>query len=598
MKRLIIISFCIAGLLSQMSCSEDWLKPKPLSFFAPENVYVNEAGFEALLVTMRRDLKSETHGNMNYINAEWSYSDMAIAFTQPDYATQLTPDVSKYYPYLTIFNQAYKNIRNANTLITRIDDIIWSSTGKRDAVLAEAYFFRSYWYYRLVNSYGDVPFENEEVTTAKLDYYSTSRWAILSYIQKDMEFAVQKLPEKSQVKPGEVSRGAGDHLLAKICLANTDFDGAIAAASRVINGPYALMKDIRFGQDKADPEYNVIWDLHRCANKNLSENTETILATVDRESDPAATDASGAQIGARDPAGTYAMRLYNPAVWNASVRDSQGKAGMLQSGKTYRMYGRGNNNAKPVSFYNYGIWNGGGYNWRNTPDLRRSDANWVDLHELTYTNPASVDYKKPINPAYFATPSDTIYCFNAIQHYKFYVPQSDTIAVPNGGNGDWYIFRLAETYLLRAEAYFWKNELTPAREDINMVRERSKAPLITEADVTIDYIFNERARELFGETPRHNELVRASYIMARLNKDGYTLADFSKSNYFYDKVMRDNIYLKNQITFSLGKAQILPHNVLWPINSAVILANTLGVINQNEGYTGADKNVPPLETIE
>jgi len=564
------------------------LIPKPLSFFAPENVYVDEAGFESLLVTMRRDLKSETHDNMNYINAEWSYSDMAVAFTQPDYSEQLTPNVSAYYPYLTMFDQAFRNIRNANTLISRIDDVSWKNEETRDAKLAEAYFFRSYWYYRLVNAYGDVPFISGEVTAAKLDYYSTSRWAILSKIQKDMEFAVQKLREKNQVKPGEVSKGAGDHLLTKICLANADFDGAIAAATRVINGPYALMKE-RFGQDKDDPTRNFIWDLHRCANKSLSENTETILATVDRESDPN---------GARVVNGTYAMRLYNPAYWNASVRDSEGKAGMLQSGSVYRMFGRGNNNAKPVPFYIYDVWTEGGYTWNNTPDLRRSGGNWVDIHELTYTNPASVDFGKPINPAYFASPSDTLYCLNAIQHYKFYVPHSDTLAVPMGSNGDWYIFRLAETYLLRAEAYFWKNELTPAKNDINVVRDRSHAPLIAESDVTLDYIFNERARELFGETPRHNELVRASYIMAKLNRNGYTLADFSKKSYFYDKVMRDNLYLKDQMIFSMGRARISPHNVLWPINSTVILANTLGVINQNEGYTGADKNVPPLETIE
>lgn len=588
MKKIIILSFCVACLLLQMSCSEDWLAPRPLSFFAPENVYINEAGFEALLITMRRDLKWETHDNMNFINAEWAYSDMAIAFTQPDFSEQLTPDVSVYYPYLTIFSQSYRNIRNANTLISRIDDIGWSTDDKREAVLAEAYFFRSYWYYRLVNTYGDVPFENNEVTSAKLDYYSTSRWTILGHIQKDMEFAVQKLPEKNQVKPGEISKGAGNHLLAKICLANTDFDGAIAAATRVINGPYELM-NARFGQDKDDPARNLIWDLHRCANKSLSENMETILATVDRESDP---------VGARNVNGTYAMRLYNPAYWNASVRDSEGKAGMLQAGETYRMFGRGNNNAKPVPFYIYDVWNEGGYTWNNTPDLRRSGGNWVDIHELTYTDPTSVDFGKPINPDYFASPSDTLYCLNAIQHYKFYVPHSDTLAAPMGSNGDWYVFRLAETYLLRAEAYYWKNELTLAKNDINTVRDRSRAPLISENDMSIDYIYNERARELFGEAPRHCEMVRTSYIMAKLNKEGYTLANFSSSSYFYDKVMRDNLYLKEQFIFSMGRARISPHNVLWPIPSTVILANTLGVINQNEGYTGADRNVPPLEVIE
>jgi hypothetical protein len=43
---------------------------------------------------------------------------------------------------------------------------------------------------------------------------------------------------------------------------------------------------------------------------------------------------------------------------------------------------------------------------------------------------------------------------------NFYVesPRSETQDNYNGGAGDWYIYRLAETYLLRAEAYFWKGE--------------------------------------------------------------------------------------------------------------------------------------------
>ena len=39
----------------------------------------------------------------------------------------------------------------------------------------------------------------------------------------------------------------------------------------------------------------------------------------------------------------------------------------------------------------------------------------------------------------------------------------DPLAVkPSGGHGDWYVYRLAETYLLRAEDYFWKDNLSAA----------------------------------------------------------------------------------------------------------------------------------------
>ena len=53
---------------------------------------------------------------------------------------------------------------------------------------------------------------------------------------------------------------------------------------------------------------------------------------------------------------------------------------------------------------------------------------------------------------------------------------------------DWYVIRLAETYLLLAEAYLNKGDKASAADAINVVRARAKAPLCTAADVTIDYI--------------------------------------------------------------------------------------------------------------
>ncbi len=80
---------------------------------------------------------------------------------------------------------------------------------------------------------------------------------------------------------GDVTKGAANHLLAKVYLANCEFDKAITATTAVINGPYALMTE-RFGIDASKGWHDVMWDLHRWQNRNLASNTETIYATVDR----------------------------------------------------------------------------------------------------------------------------------------------------------------------------------------------------------------------------------------------------------------------------------------------------------------------------
>lgn len=81
--------------------------------------------------------------------------------------------------------------------------------------------------------------------------------------------------------------------------------------------------------------------------------------------------------------------------------------------------------------------------------------------------------------------------------YKVYVRNERRPQKPTGGNSDWYVYRLAKTYLLRAEAYFWKGELANAASDINKVRERAHAPSISAGNVGIGYILDERARGLY-----------------------------------------------------------------------------------------------------
>lgn len=129
------------------------------------------------------------------------------------------------------------------------------------------------------------------------------------------------------------------------------------------------------------------------------------------------------------------------------------------------------------------------------------------------------------------------------------------------------MFRLAETYLIRAEAYYWKNELALAAQDINAVRNRAKAIPIESNEVTIDFILDERARELFAEEPRHSELVRISYIMAKSGIGGYSLDNFSDKNFYFDRVMRYNNTYEKKIELLGNVANLAPFHVLWPIPS-------------------------------
>jgi hypothetical protein len=587
MKRTLYkIGVVFLVILLPFSCSEDLLEPKPLSFFTPENVFEDESGYHAALVTMRKALVTPITGSNRYqMISEWGHSEAGLPAFLFD-LNQLTPFGESRYEYVDFFSELYEFIKDANVVINRIDDIEWEDEQEKNTVLAEALWHRAYWYYIMVNNYGDVPFVSQEVSSAKLDYQTNTRKSINLKLQTDLEFAVQHLPESAV--PGAVSRGAGNHLLTKIYLSNLEFDQAITAASRVIDGPYALMNQ-RFGQDAGDPKRNVIWDLHRPDNRNLSLNTENILSIVDRFEAPA---------GAQTDNGSYTMRHYNASWWHAKVKDSEGAHGTMDAGPMYDSLGRGNPDIVLSPYIFYDIWNQHGFSWGNTPDLRRADINWVDKHELVYNNPESVDYLEPIDPKNIVPMSDSLSLVYPFPHFKTWMPQHDPNARPMGGHGDQYVFRLAETYLLRAEAHFWKGDLQLAANDINEVRARANAPLVDAADVNIEYIFDERARELFIEAPRHAEMVRASYIIAELGRNGYDLANFSQNNWWYDRMINHNKFIQMQANKSGMVAQVSPFHVLWPIDNNMINANTGAQINQNIGYFGAENNVAPLETVD
>lgn len=595
MKRIKIIPLILTILLLILpSCSKEWLKPAPLSFYTPENVFVDEAGFESGLVRCRKEMNGENHGDLNPTSLDHMTSDLAVPLRDADFRV-LTPSSflptgqSIQYSLINAFTTEYGYIKNANTIISRIDDIKWTDQNVRNRILSEAYWFRAYWYYRLVNTYGDIPWVGEEVTGAKLDYNSTSRWAILTQLQKDLEFALEWLPD-TPANLDNVTKGAVNHLLAKVYLANCEFDKAIAATTAVINGPYALMTE-RFGSDKQKQWHNVMWDLSRCENKNLAANTETIYATVDRSDAPPETWWSNP--------GTFSMWLYCPSYWK--VKDAEGQRATNWNSTAGDSLGNGNGYVRTNDFWHYRIWEDATYTWKTTPDMRRAGTNWVEMgdtfSQIITLREGSSTYGKPLSKQFYGTLADTVDTWYSWPLYKTWTP-TPNYYLPRGGQGDWYIFRLAETYLLRAEAYYWKDQTGLAADDINKVRQRAHAPLITATDVTIDYIFDERARELYTEEPRHSEMVRVSFIFGKLNRDGYSLVNISDKNWYYDRIMRVNPFYHSPLYSYYGiEAHMSPYNMLWPISQQVITANTLGRINQNIGYEGAGQNVPPLEII-
>ena len=72
------ISISIVG-ISLSACGDNFLDIKPLSIYTPENVYVDKAGFEGILINLRKGLRADFYGQGGGLGAELIASDIAIS---------------------------------------------------------------------------------------------------------------------------------------------------------------------------------------------------------------------------------------------------------------------------------------------------------------------------------------------------------------------------------------------------------------------------------------------------------------------------------------------------------------------------------------
>lgn len=75
-KNCIILALGTLPMLN--SCSDSWLEPKPLSFYSPENTYVDAEGLYAALTACERNMRHEFFGDGAPILTEMYLTDIAI----------------------------------------------------------------------------------------------------------------------------------------------------------------------------------------------------------------------------------------------------------------------------------------------------------------------------------------------------------------------------------------------------------------------------------------------------------------------------------------------------------------------------------------
>lgn len=459
-----------------------------------------------------------------------------------------------------LWNSLYGIINSANIII--------NDASVEPAQKAEAEFFRAYAYELLVTLWGPVPLVTESTTVPRTDYIRTPVDEVDKQIEADLTDAVANLPAVGHtVTEDRINKDAARMLAATSYLRMGLRDKAYFAKAEAVitptitEGNYKLISQ-RYGAftGEAGDFYH---DMFRWGNQRRSQGNTEGIWTFENE--------------------------YNRDVTGGTIDNPQQRRNWVCAFHKYKgmqncdsLGGRGNGRLRLSNFVKYQLFEKGdirnsNYNirrvlWYNRPGYQETigiDANGFQVAAGKGVRDITVKTGDQVVPR--EGDSLNVYYPHPTKWGGYDTTDDFGYALVK----DWPIMRFAEAYLLRAEARMRQGKLQEAADDINVLRDRAfkeyreqtglaNAGKVTANQMNIDFILDERARELISEENRRYTLVRTGTLAERWEKyhdQGPKVPENKLSTGFDPKV-----------------------HILLPIPLTEIQLNKDATIEQNYGY--------------
>jgi len=499
--------------------------------------------------------------NAAYTYTRWWYGKeqgYSIAEMGTDIWTSGTGDV---YPDLTRYDnlqgsnavvsmewkQLYAAVNVCNTGLAKIADVGFPND-KRIQREAELRFLRAFYYWHIVETWGNVHFTLEPTTDVTTTANRTPVDTFYAQIFRDLQFAVANLAT-TNTDYGRATKPAAEAFLARIYLTRGRNQEAADLAEKVISSyGYSLLTN-----------YADLWRMDNLKNKEIIWAVDYMKNLVFNDRIDATLYPNGHSRGANNGHLMFWMKY----------DDLPGMQRDIANGRPFNRYmpsrflldlfdetvdARYNASFKQVWYCN---------NTKTAPaGMKIGDtAILITKHPM----PADEDGKH----LYRIYDRNDIYNSDGTGKDRTRYISLQKFADPTRAGRDEeqsardaYVIRLAEIYLIAAEAQLKLGNTAKAAEYLNVLRKRAAIPgheaamVITAADVTLDFILDERARELAGEQLRWFDLKRTGKLIERVT-------------------------LHNPE----AKSNILPYHLIRPIPQDQVDAVTnKEEFKQNEGY--------------
>lgn len=382
------------------------------------------------------------------------------------------------------WNDLFSGVARSNLMISVMNN--QPESEQRDRTLAELRTLRAWYYYLLMDFFGGVPL----VTTTEVQQNPrVSRDSVFKFIEAELKASREDLPDSwPTAQYGRVTKGAANAILASLYINAQVYTGTVAAsgltkgAARWQDALDAANAVINSGQYELAADYKAAFRGDNSTNAAaIKENIFVVNYT-----------------NVRDLGMNFAMRTlhYN----HVTTGDGGPWNGFAAVAETYRAF---------------------------DADDKRRDSTFLVGQQFSFDNGAAIQDRNK-NPLIYTVDiaNETQATEGEGPRYNKFPPLS---GAPSGNAhpNDYPFFRIAEMYLIKAEALNELGQTGPALIELNRVRARAfepDEPLAALSQSALrDAIFNERLFELAGEGKRRRDLIRqGTFLAPRRFKPGTT----------------------------------------------------------------------------
>jgi hypothetical protein len=431
----------------------------------------------------------------------------------------------------TIWRNAYIFINACNAVIDNAPKADLSAAIKNQ-MIGEAKFLRAAYYFNLVQSFGDVTLLKNFETQGSTSATRTPKAEIYAFMIQDLKDAIPALPaspKSSGVLPGKANAAVAKHLLAKIYLTRAgssakqpnDYQDAYTTANDLITTAAGVGLSLQSDFSKIFAEGNednseVLWSVQHTPNLAYNGPGAASGATGDNVLHYMFIGYYERKAGmVRD---VFYGRPFNRAVptkWLLDVAFKE-RTNDARYSKSFQTVWYANN----PDASKYPVW--------TSPLPTGAPANAVIgqakfkvADTAIYMPGVDVSDAKIVATRYLVIPPrkyDNTLQPTLTKYFDSKRSTPDVVSIRPV-----IVYRLAETYLIAAEAAFMAGQTSQAVTLINTVRERAatnpanKTVMdIQASDLSLDFILEERSRELCGENMRWFDLVRTNKLIDRV----------------------------------------------------------------------------------